>query len=229
MSAEKRIGRTLGVLLLAQMTAAFVVNSLLLGPVITTPPGYMANAAASSLQVSLSVVLGLATGAMSLGMAIVAMPVFRQYSQAIATWFVALSAVGLALTAVENMTVMSMLSLSKAYATAGADNAALFEVLRGVVGSARNWAHYINLTISGGMLLVLYGALFRFALVPRVLAGFGLAAVLLQLVAVTLPLFGQKIVFLLLMPLALAHLLLALWLIVKGLATQSPATPGAMT
>lgn len=43
------------------------------------------------------------------------------------------------------------------------------------------------------MLLVLYGVLYRFALVPRVLAGFGLAAVLLQIVTVTMPLFGQRI------------------------------------
>jgi len=31
--------------------------------------------------------------------------------------------------------------------------------MRVVVGSARNWAHYINLTVSGGMLLMMYGVL----------------------------------------------------------------------
>lgn len=219
MDIEKRIGRTIGVLLLLQMTAAFLVNAVLLGPVFTTPPGYLANAAASSLQMSLAVLIGLAAGALSLAVAIAALPVFRKRSEALAMWFIALAAVGLALSAVENMTVMSLLSLSKAYAMSGADDAVLFDALRGVVGAARNWAHYINLTVSGGMLLVMYGTLLRFALVPRSLAGFGVAATLLQLVAVTMPLFGQPSAFLLLMPLAVSHLLLALWLIVKGLRT----------
>lgn len=229
MNIEKRIGRTIGVLLLLQMTAAFVVSSVLLGPVFTTPPGYMANAAASSLQMSLAVQLGLAAGAVSIAIAIAALPVFRRLSEALAMWFIALATVGMALSAVENMTIMSLLSLSKAYVTTGADNAVLFEALRGVVGSARNWAHYISLSVSGAMLLVMHGTLFRYSLVPRALAGLGLLATLLQMVAVTMPLFGQRVVFLMLMPLALSHLLLALWLIVKGLAAQPSAAPGART
>lgn len=65
-----------------------------------------------------------------------------------------------------------------------------------VVGSARNWAHYINLTVSGGMLLMIYGVLCRFAL---------------------------------LMPLALSHLALSVWLMVKGFAERpAPALPGEM-
>ncbi|TMH11029.1 MAG: DUF4386 family protein [Betaproteobacteria bacterium] len=79
-------------------------------------------------------------------------------------------------------------------------------------------AHYVGLLVAGSMLFVFYAALYRFALIPRALAAFGLVAVVLQLAAVAMPLFGQGIVFLLLAPLGVSQLLLALWLIVKGVS-----------
>jgi hypothetical protein len=175
----------------------------------------------------LAVLIGLGTGVLTAAIAITAAPVFRRHSRPMALWFLVLAAANFVLTAVENMTVMSLLSLSQAYAKAGGADAALYETLRIVVGSARNWAHYINLTVSGGMLLLLYGVLCRFALVPRALAASGLAAVLLQLFAVTMPLFGQPIVFALLMPLALSHLTLSVWLMIRGFAERpAPALSG---
>src|SRR3954452_10656982 len=69
-----------------------------------------------------------------------------------------------------------------------------------------------------GALLVLYVVLYRFALVPRALAAFGLLAVMLQLTAVAGPLFGHPVVVLVLAPLGVSQLALALWLIIKGFA-----------
>jgi len=66
----------------------------------------------------------------------------------------------------------------------------------------------------------MYAVLYRFALVPRVLAAFGLAAVVLQIVTVAMPLFGQGVVFLLLAPLGVSQLALAIWLIAKGFRNQ---------
>jgi hypothetical protein len=63
---------------------------------------------------------------------------------------------------------------------------------------------------------VLYAVLYRFALVPRALAAFGLLAVLFQLTAVAMPLFGYGVLFLLLAPLGVSQLMLACWLIVRG-------------
>jgi hypothetical protein len=216
-------GRIIGALMLAQMVCAFFVNFVLQSPLFGAP-GFLVNAAPHSLQISLSVLLGLATGALLLGISIAAFPVFRQYTQAMALWLVALAVVSLAVTAVENIGVRSMLSLSEAYAKASAADRDQFEGLRVVVSSARNWAHYIGLIIAGCTLFVLYAVLYRFALVPRALAAFGLAAVALQIAAVAMPLFGHNIVFLLLAPLGVSQLLLAVWLIAKGLRDQ--VSPG---
>jgi hypothetical protein len=144
-----------------------------------------------------------------------------------AYWLLALAIVGLAVAAVENVGVLSMLSLSQAYAKAVGANADLFNTLSIVVTSPRNWAHYTGLIVSGCVAFVLYSALFRFALVSRVLAGFGILAALLEIIAVAMPIFGQRIIFPMIAPLGLAHLSLAIWLIAKGFADREPGSPDA--
>ena len=159
MSTAKGVGRIIGVLVLMQMIGGGLVNFVLLEPVFSAP-GFLVNAAGHPLLVSLSVLLGLATGMMSVGIAIAALQVLRQYSQAMALWFVALSVVSLSLTAVENIDVMSLLSLSEAYSKTNVADRDLFQALRGVVASARNWTHYVGLIVAGCTLFVFYGALF---------------------------------------------------------------------
>jgi len=215
MNNGKTIGRRIGVLILAQILGSPVINLVLLPPIFTAP-GFLTNAAAHPLQLGLAVLLGIATGAVGVAVAILALPLFRQYSEAMALWVLALGIAGMSLAVVENSAVMSMLSFSQAYANAGAADAATFEAMRVIVASSRNWAHYTHLLIGGSMFLVFYAVLYRFALIPRVLAGFGVLAVALQMTAVSMPIFGVKVVMQMLLPMGLAHLALALWLTIKG-------------
>jgi len=212
MDAAKRAARIIGVLILVQMVTAPLVNFVLMTPLYG--PGFLANAAPHSTQIVVSVLAGLALGVMTLAIAVTAFPVFRSWSPPMAVGYVALATVTLALNAVEEMSVMSMLSLSQAYGTAV--DRAPFEALALVARSTRNWAHYISLIVAGATLLVLYATLYRFTLIPRALAGLGLAAVALQLIAVAMPLFGHAVVFAMLAPLGVCQLVLALWLILKG-------------
>jgi Domain of unknown function (DUF4386) len=200
-----------------------MAGSALVYGVLTAPlfgaPDFLATAAAHSQQIGLSVLLGLVTGALFVAIAITAFPIFCQYSQALAFWFMALAVVALAVTAVEHAGMMSMVSLSEAYARAGPAERDQLRALRVVVTSARNWTHYLGRIADGSALLVLYAVLYRFALVPRALAAFGLLAVMLQLTTLAGPLFGRPVVVPMLAPLGVSQLALALWLIIKGFRT----------
>jgi hypothetical protein len=213
MTTTRNAGRIAGALMIAQGIGSYVTNFVLLRPVLA-PPGSLVNAAPHAFEVGLSATLGILAGALGLAIAITVLPVFRQFSERMALTFVAMGAVALSLAAVENGALMSMLSLSKAFVASGADPAA-FDSLRGVVAASRNWAHFTHVTIGGVTLLVFYIALYRFALVPRVLAAVGLIACVLQLTSVTRPFFGGEVIFLLLAPLGLANLGTALWLLIK--------------
>ncbi len=156
-------------------------------------------------------------------MAIIAFPVLRRYSGALAIGLVALAAARLAVSALEQINVLSMLRLSEAHTLATAAERVPLEALRGVVAASRNGSHFVGLILSGAWLFVLYAALWRSALVPRALAAFGLVAVAMQIGAVTTPLFGQAVDFRLLLPLAACQLSLGLWLIARGFRAPLPS------
>jgi hypothetical protein len=219
MVGASRAGRIIGVLIMLQMIGGGLVNSVLEAPLFGAP-GFLASAAPHSQQIGLAALLGLLTEALWVGVAVTAFPILWQRARALALWFVALAAVTLAVAVVENSAVMSMVSLSEAYTKASAVDRGQFQSVRVAVAAARNWAHYMGRIFDGVTICLFYTALYRFVLIPRVLAGFGLIAVMLMLTSVGMPLFGHDVVFPMLAPLGLSQLMLALWLITKGLRDQ---------
>jgi hypothetical protein len=215
MGTARRASRVTGSLIILQMVGSGLVNFALSGPFLVEP-GFLASAAAHWQQIGVSVFLGLVTGGIFVGIAVTTFPIFRQYSQAMALWFITLAVVSLAIVVVEQIDVMSMVSLSEAYAKASPVARDQFEGSGVVAASARDWAHLLGRIADGSALFVFYALLYRFALVPRALAAFGLVAVMLQLTGLAMPFFGRDVVFPLLAPLGLTQLLLALWLIIKG-------------
>lgn len=222
MKTNKSAGRAAGALIILQMIGGFLTNFVLLAPV-TAPPGFLVNAAPHALRMGASALLGIVMGAFATAIAITVFPVFRKYSERMALGLFALAVAALALAVLENATVMSMLTLSKAYAASSSADPAAFEGLRGVVASSHNWAHFTHLIVGGSTFFVFYATTFRFALIPRALAGFGMLAVALQVATVSMPFLGIRVFFALLAPAGLAHLALAIWLMTKGFADPLPS------
>jgi len=214
MSSPKTIGRTYGVLLLVQAVLGSTVNFGLLGAAITGPPGFLVNAAANSTRMSVAALLLIAAGFVSVALSTTAWPIFRRYSERAALAYIILSGVGAALAAVESAAIMSMLSLSQEYAKAA--DVTKFEVAGTVVRSARYWIHYPHLLVGSGTLLLIYTTLFRFGLVPRLLAGLGAVCVVIQMTGLAMPFFGSRVNFYLLAPVGLCPLALSIWLLARG-------------
>lgn len=225
MGADSRAGRIIGVVIVIQMLCGVMVNFVLEAPLFGTP-GFLVNAAHYSRRIGSAALLGLITEALWVGIAVTALPLFYRRSRAMALWFAALAVVVLAVAVVENAAVMSMVSLSEAYAKASAVERGQLEAIRVVVAAARNWPHFMARMLDGCTIFVFYGLLHRIALVPRVLAVTGLVAATLQIAAVAMPLFGHDVVFPMLAPLGLIQLILAVWLISKGFSEQSSLPSG---
>jgi len=214
MKSAKSIGRVIGVMLFVQLIV-LTLGFILVMPI--TTPGFLENAAGIAFQIRVAVFLLFANGALTIGIAIAAFPVFREYSYRMALWCVVLSVIWFSMQAVDNVHILSMLSLSQQYAEGGASNAELFGVLGAAVRSTRRWAHYTELLIIDTWFFVFYSLLFRFALVPRLLAGLGLILIIVHTIGITLPVFaGYSIVPLMAYSMALSYLALGTWLVVKG-------------
>jgi hypothetical protein len=218
MLLAKSAARAVGVLLLAQMAASYLVNFVLLDPLTSAPGGLLVNAAASPLRVGTSALVGIGMGAISVGIAITVWPILSRYSSRLALWMVALAVISVSLLALQQIAILCVLSLSEMLNTAPDVSNGVYKTVALLARSIRNWAHYTELVIGGGMYFVFFAALFRFRLVPRPLAGFGLVAVVLQIGTVSAPFFGHDVIFPLLAPLGIAVLVLAIWLIVRGLS-----------
>ena len=225
-SDARRAGRIIGVLILIQMVGGGMVNFTLEAPLFGAP-GFLVNAASHSQQLGLAVLVGLVTEALWVAIAITAFPIFGRRTRTMALWFIALAIVILAAAVVENTAVMSMVALSEAYTKASAAEREQIQIAKIVVASARNWPHFMARILDGCAIFVFYAVSFRFALIPRLLAAFGLFAVTLMVTSVAMPFFGHDVIFPMLAPLGLSQLILSVWLIIKGFRDQP--SPGVQT
>lgn len=219
MNTEIRAGRLTGALLLSAMVLGLWNNFALTNPIFYGA-GWMKNASQMPSLFGASVLMGLATSALTLAAAITAWPVLRKYAPALALAFLLLTAIVFATSAVEQANFLSLRSLSLQYAKHPGDPA-VFEILRGVVMANRYWIHYIDKLIGGGSMLALHVALFRSRLVPRFIPVFGMLAVPIQMTGISLELFMQDMPMLMLAPIALAQLALCLNLLGRGFAGRA--------
>jgi hypothetical protein len=94
-------------------------------------------------------------------------------------------------------------------------------MLAAAAGSPRRWAHLTELLAIDGWIFLLYAVLYRFALVPRTVAAFGLIAVALHLTGIPLRAFlGYGPVVLMGVPMAFSHITLGTWLAARGFAER---------
>jgi hypothetical protein len=223
MKSAKSTSRIIGMMLFVQLVG-LILPFILVLPITTS--GFLENAAGSASQIKVAVFLLFANGALTIGIAIMGFPVFREYSYRMALWFLAFSVIWFSMQSVDNAHILSMLSLSQKYAQEGASNAELYGVLGVMARSTRRWTHCTELLVIDTWFFVFYGLLFRFSLVPRTLAGFGLIMVIVHTTAITLSMFiGYSSVPLLGVSLGLSHLALGTWLTAKGFEERHRPQP----
>jgi hypothetical protein len=217
-----RTGRLVGILLLVQL-AGLIVPFILLHPITST--AFLGTAAASAPQLRTAVGLLFANAALTMAIATLAFHTLRTHGYGMALWLLSASVLWFMAQATDNAHILSMVSLSQRYTTGGGANAELFEALAGAARSTRIWIHYTALLLVETWFLVFYAALYRAALVPRLLALLGVAMVLLHAVSVTLPAFvGFEPTPMLAPSLAVSHVAIGAWLIAKGFPVQARTT-----
>lgn len=213
-------GRLVGGLTFLQLVGLIVPFVLLL-PIVTPPGEYVTSAAAASSRIRAGVLLLTLNGGVTIGISIALWPVLRRASEALALWLVVLSALMLGVQMVDNVHILSMLSLSQAHAAAGAAPDSLREVAT-ALGATRRWAHYSELLVIDAWILAFYLSLVRIGAVPRVLWTFGLLTVAAHFAAIPLPGFlGFRALTEAGMPMALSHVATAGWLAARGLGPRS--------
>ena len=217
------IGRTTGILLLLQLAAALTLPFILSKPITTRSPAFLTAVAEHAFQIRSAVLLSFVGSALTVYLGISVFPVFRLYSKSAALLFVVVCAVSCTLDVVQAGTIMSMLSISNRFVSSDASDSGLYQIVGAAVSSARHSAHYTQLLGIGAWMFVFHISLFRFKLVPRMLAAIGVIGVTLQFIGVTLMMcLGYRSIGEMAMPLLPIQITVAVWLIIKGFNDPTP-------
>lgn len=213
----KRLGRTVGALMLAHLALGLIGPYVVLVPM-NAPPGFLENATAMAGPVRASVLALVFGAAPPLAIAISVRPRLQTNALALGLLLLSLATANFVLQLVENTLWLSLLSVSEAY-QGGADTAEQFAGAAIVLKALFRWGHYSHILILVIWILLLFATLRRVKLLPNWLTAAGIGACLVHLGGIPLPEFlGFRLPSAALwgMPLAVIYLLAALRLLVRG-------------
>lgn len=217
----RQTGRIAGMLLLAQALIAIPVytSAGLMGSITTSR--FLTAAAANADKIQAGMMLTLLLSGISIAITLVVMPVFRSASERMFWLYFMLTAIGVAVTAIESAVIREMLTMSINYS-----NPRLVESYDALALAVRSeWysLRFFILTTGHLKALLFFLILYRFRFVPRVLAGLGVIATIGSTAGVLAALGGAQFSYYMVGPAGLLQLATAVWLIWKGFA--QPAAP----
>ena len=183
-------------------------------------PDALTKIAANQNQVVLGALLVLVMGFALAMIPVVMFPVFKKYNEVLALGCVvfrgALETVGYMASAA---TWLLLVELSREHAEAASAGAPHFETLSALLAGSTA-GNLVTIAFSLGSLMFYY-LFYQSRLIPRWLSVWGLAGAVLYLATPLLDMFGHGF-GILQAPLAVAEIVLAVWLIAKGLNSPAP-------
>jgi len=215
------------------------VASLVGGPILTQSilgaSDYLDEISVNQGRVVLGVLFKFIGAAASAGIAVMLYPILRKHDEGLALGSVGFRLIEAVFYIVAALGVLSLVSLSQDYASAGSPTASSYEILAASMHSVAIWAGFVLGVLSFCLgALMYYYVFYQSKLIPRWLSVWGLIAIALLLTMVLSIMFEEGPVkepsgirMLLAVPIALQEMVLAVWLIVKGFNPSAIATGSA--
>lgn len=229
MDAYKNIARTIGILYILG-TISGILSRVVTGP-IQSAQDLLASISANGNQITLGALFVLTMGSALAMIPVIAYPVLRKHDEILALGYVVFRG---ALEGVYYMAIvvswLLLLPLSQVY-QAGSPDASNLRVLANVLLEAKEIAVFGMIVFCLGGLMFYY-LLFQSKLVPQWLSGWGFIALIMNLAAGLLVMFGlfgptSTISTVLQLPIFLQEMVLAVWLIAKGFNPSAIASEPA--
>jgi Domain of unknown function (DUF4386) len=227
-NTNSQIARIVGILFIIGTVAGIL--SVVFTQSILDDSDYLVKVSENENQIILGSLLILTMG-FALSMIPVFMyPIFRKYHEPLALGYVVFRGAIETVTYIASATVFLLLvTLSHEYVKAGTPDASYAETLGTLLKQGIEWISQIMAFVFGLGALIFYYLLYQTRLTPRWLSGWGLAAILLTIVAALLVMFDiiqpdSASQNLLSLPIFVQEMVLAVWLIVKGFNSSTIAS-----
>jgi hypothetical protein len=234
MNADRANARWAGVFYI-MATAAPILTTFFIGflggGVAGQPvPDYLARVSADEGQVIIGMFVELIWALVVVGIIVTLLPILRKSGEALALAFSGLRLVEAISTVIHSILLLTLLTLSQAYAEAGMPDTAYYQTTGSLFLAAREWTFMIGSGLVWSLsALVLNYLLYRRTLIPRWLSIWGLIGSTLSLANYLAQFLGMASIELLFFPIALQEMVFAVWLIAKGLLPPAEASDPAPT
>lgn len=219
---DASLGRWIGASMLFSFVVGIVSNFKLQADLFVGD-GLLANAALHPDRIGIIALLGVTTAVVSLAASVALAVRLAASMPRLALLSVVAVGAGLALSLVENATLLAFRHVSEAFVASGTLPTGPFAPVDSALTGLRDGIHFLDKLLGGVCVTLFFALLLRARLVPRVLAWAGIAGAAVQMVAVGTPLFGHDVPYVLLLPLMLAYMATMLWLLARGFAGERAA------
>ncbi len=213
-------GKIVGILLLASFILGVVIYQVLQGPILFADD-FLTATSENKNHIVTSTVLGLLNGVIAIVIAVLLLPVFKQYNFSLSFLFLSFAIASFVMIAIDNVSSLSILELSLKHSEYKADNDGIFGIIGELLYQKHWWTHYMSLLSSSFYLFTFYLLFYQSKLIPKVLSLFGLIAVSMMFIEILASIFGKSIGMILMLPLGIAQLSLVVWLLIKGMNQQN--------
>jgi hypothetical protein len=227
MNSSRKFAVLAGVVFIIATAASLASTALV--PALSGPD-YLTRLSAQVSQVAGGALLLLVAAFGSVGIAVALYPVLKERSAGLALGSVVFRTIEAVMYLVGAVSLLTVLSVSQQFATAGGADRAGLQTLGNALVSLKEHAAVPGVFAFCLGCLLYYALFFQTRLIPRWLSGWGIVAIGLMLVACGLAVFNDRPVTgyaLLAAPIGLQEMVLAVWLIVKGF--NASAVPASVT
>lgn len=229
MDSNRRTGLTAGVLFIVA-TVASLLSTAVEQPAVQGTDRLITVVGNANL-VSAGGLLEFIAAGTSVGIAISLYPVLKNWSPALALGSVVFRTMEAVMYGAAAVSLLSLLTVSQSFTRAAvADRASLQVIGDSLLGARQEFLLAGVFAFSLGALMY-YSVFYKSRLIPRWLSAWGIAAVLLILVACVAALFSGNAVttyVILILPIAVQEMVLAVWLIARGFTSSALQTGAAL-
>ena len=211
------------------------VIAAIIGKPFLDAPDYLTSLSANESQIVLVTFLLFLMGVACAGIGLALYPIMKKYSTGLAIGVVGFRVIEGIFEILGGVSTIGLLALSQEFVKAGAPDAAYFQTIGAIINAGDAW-----LNNGAAMLcwcigaLMYYTVFYQYRLIPRWLSGWGLVGITLSTISSVLvmlhviPGFGT-VQMVLSLPIFPQELVLAVWLIAKGVNPSAAASLSAKT
>ncbi len=208
-------GKIVGILLLASFILGVVIYQFLQGPILFADD-FLTATSDNKNSIITSTVLGLLNGIITIMIAVLLLPIFKQYNFSLSFLYLSFTIVSFVMIAIDNVSTLSILELSISHSKYEEVNGETFGIISELLFQKHWWTHYMSLLCSSFYMFTFYLLFYQSKLIPRIISIGGLIAVLMMFIEIISSIFGQSIGMILMLPLGIVQLSLVVWLLIKG-------------